>query len=129
MTTDCDRNDDDPAATGDSSDGGARLSWSATFAVLSHWYRREVLRFVADADDHTATVDELTAHLVERTDEPPRCDRIMIALHHVHLPTLSEADVVDYDAESKVVSYRRCGRVEAILERARSEEPGREFPT
>lgn len=125
MTIDCDRD------RSDSSEADLHLSWSRTFDVLSHRYRRDVLRFVAEADDGTATVGELGAHLVERaaerTDEPPRCDRIMNVLHHVHLPKLADADVVDYDARSQVVKYRQCDRLMDVLECVRIEDTGREI--
>lgn len=112
------------------SESDASLSWDATFDALSHQYRRDVLRFVSDAADRTATVDDLASHLVdraaERADDPPRRERIAAALHHVHLPTLSDAGVVDYDARSKVVRYRGCDRLECILKVARSADADRE---
>lgn len=127
MTSDRKRDRDEIAAT---SDAESPLSLNATFDVLAHHYRRGALRFVADADGHTATVDELVTYLVgraaERTAEPPRRDRIEVDLIHVHLPKLTEAGVIDYDARSKVVAYRRHERLEDILEYVRTEEAGRE---
>lgn len=41
----------------------------------------------------------------ERTDE--RCTSLSVALHHVHLPALDRAGLVDYDHRERVVELRR----------------------
>lgn len=100
--------------------GGADLSLNALLEVLAHHQRREILRVLADAPDHTASVDELISHVsdleVDRTGERPGRDQLEMTFHHVHLPALTDVGLVEYDARSKDVRYRRHERVEDLLE-------------
>ena len=79
-------------------------------AVLSDPYRFHVCRYLAREDDVVVTLEELTWTVadaersgtdatVSKFDER----RIATTLHHVHLPKLDDADVVEYDHESLTV--------------------------
>jgi hypothetical protein len=73
--------------------------------------RRSVCRFLLSRDDGTATVEELVVHVATETraeGDPSIGDQsyrraVAIALRHRHLPTLSEADLVEYDPDHPVV--------------------------
>lgn len=99
---------------------GADLSLNALLEVVAHHQRREILRVLVDAPDHTASVDELMNHVsdleVDRTGERPGRDQLEMSFHHVHLPVLTDVRLVEYDARSKDVRYRRHERVEDLLE-------------
>lgn len=100
-----------------------RLSLNATLEILAHHHRREILCILTNAPDHTATVDELINREAERTDERPGHDEIEVAIHHVHLPKMADAGVVEYDARSQELRYWRNDRLEDLLEYVQSEEP------
>ncbi|WP_210424956.1 DUF7344 domain-containing protein [Halorussus halobius] len=122
--------DDDP---GDECDGTApnpggpgTLSLDETLEILANHERRDVLGWLMDAPDGTATVDELVDHLVarraERTGERPGRGHVTTTLHHVHLPKLADAGVVAYDARSQEVRYWSDDRLEAWHDRIRAGE-------
>lgn len=50
------------------------------------------------------SVAGLAADLVEDADEPVDVDRAQVRLHHVALPKLDDAGLVDYDADERVVA-------------------------
>ncbi|QSW99389.2 DUF7344 domain-containing protein [Haloterrigena alkaliphila] len=99
---------------------GADLSLNAILEVMAHHHRREILRVLVDSPDHTASIDELMNHVsdleVARTGQRPGRDQLEIAFHHVHLPALTDVGLLEYDARSKDVRYRRHERVEDLLE-------------
>ena len=95
-------------------------SLNAILEVLAHHHRREILRALVGAPDHTASVDELAGRIcdreIERTGERPGRDQIEMALHHVHLPKLADLGLVEYDARSQELRYRRNDLLENLLE-------------
>ncbi|WP_247729502.1 DUF7344 domain-containing protein [Halovivax limisalsi] len=82
----------------------------AVAATLAARRRRIILATLMDAED-ALTREELARRVVarERDDSAPlgpdAGDGLLVALHHVHLPKLREADLVSYDAETKTVEY------------------------
>lgn len=104
----------------------AALSLNAILELLAHHDRRLILRFLSEAPDHTATVDELVNHLIEeeteQTGKRPGRDQLKMQLHHTHLPKLTEAGVVEYDTRSQELRYWRHERLEDILEYLQSHE-------
>ena len=81
------------------------------YAALANRQRRVVCLFVVDNDDSVITLDEMTTHLVteERSGnakplaDPEYHDRVATLLHHVHLPMLADAAVLEYDHEERLV--------------------------
>ena len=61
------------------------------------------------------TIQEIARHLRREveTENPP--DRVMARLHHVVLPKLADANIVDYDREANTVQYIGHPFVEACL--------------
>lgn len=123
MACDSDQ-DSDEAATETSQ--RTSLSLDAIFELLAHRQRRDMLRYLSDSPDNTATVDDVTSHLIDResqrTSKQPGRDQIEIALHHVHLPKLTEADIIAYDPRSRELRYWPHDQLEALLEYVRSTE-------
>jgi DNA-binding transcriptional ArsR family regulator len=74
------------------------------FRAMAHPLRREALALLARRDD-VADVVELAdrlGHLSEgKTDE-----QLRVALHHVHLPLLRDAGLVEYDARTGIARHR-----------------------
>lgn len=97
-----------------------QMSTETALRLLHKRQRRRVLRRVAGATDGT-TVDQLERSLDgPRSTSPDRSrgnDRRGLELHHVHLPMLREADVIEYDTERRLVYRGRAfDTVYALLE-------------
>jgi len=83
----------------------------AVFEALAAPRRRTVCRYVAATDDTVVILRELATYAL--TDERNERDRsvadreadrrILVELHHRHLPKLADADVLQYDADQKLV--------------------------
>ena len=104
----------------------ASLSLNAMLEIVAHHHRREILRTLIESSDDTATLDELMNRIArleaERTGLEPGHDQIEMAFHHVHLPKLTDAGLVEYDPRSTAVRYRSHDRLEGLLEYLGSEE-------
>lgn len=98
----------------------------ALFRVLAEPHRRVVCRYLASRDEGVANVDDLVDHVVHRDGarenvEPEdvgpedRRRQVEIRLHHVHLPMLSDAGIVEFDARSGIVRYRGSELLEELL--------------
>lgn len=82
-----------------------------TFEILTHGLRREILCLL-DKQDDSLTDDELAVALATVYDVPER--DIAVALQHVHLPKLRQADYIDYDDRSGDIHYRGSELVELL---------------
>ncbi|UPV73121.1 hypothetical protein M0R89_11235 [Halorussus limi] len=125
-STDGDRDEDsgdrsDREESTDESVGSVTLSLDATLELLANHDRRAIISYLRDATRQTATADELADHLVERraarTGERPGRSHVLSTLHHIHLPKLVDAGVVDYDARRQEVRYWGSERLETWHER------------
>ena len=85
-------------------DAPEALAHTTAFELLSRRPRRELLYWLYRRDDRSAPLDVLADALAERDVGIP--GDLRVALHHVHLPKLDDADVVDYDADQRTVRYR-----------------------
>lgn len=105
---------------------GTVLSLNAILEVLAHNHRREILSALVDAPSQSSTVDELTNRITkleaERTGKHPGRDQIEMTFHHVHLPKLIDVGLVEYDPRFQELRYRRCERLEGLLEYLESVE-------
>ena len=83
-----------------------RIATETALELLTHQQRRQVLRRVADTPDGT-TVDQLTQHLrgpdLLQPDGNGSVEHRGIELHHVHLPKLQDANVIEYDTNQGTV--------------------------
>ena len=96
--------------------------------LLSHAYRRRVLRYLMEDAADAATLAELAAHVrrpdaagdVNRTAD----DRVEVELYHLHLPKLDDAGLIDFDADTKTASVvDPADRVRELLDAASQGEP------
>ena len=88
---------------------GTTLELDAVLDVCRHEHRRIVLAELTDRQQSVTTTD-LAAAIDERDGYVPLTEvagetgtRTERSLHHVHLPKLASAGLVDYDADRKVV--------------------------
>ncbi|GAB3041210.1 DUF7344 domain-containing protein [Natronobiforma cellulositropha] len=104
--------------------------WDATLTALADERRRTVLAVFADASV-PLTPAALARRVATReledepTDEETR--RVQTALHHVHLPALVEADLLEYEGERVTASVHPI--VDAWLTRQRETETDATTPT
>lgn len=86
--------------------GRTGLAWDTAFKALSSGRRRRLLTLL-DEEEET-TISDIARRFVEEdaSDEPDRNVRetVEIALHHVHLPTLQTAGLVEWDRADGTVS-------------------------
>lgn len=92
--------------------GVTSLDLDEVFDILSDRRRRYVLHYLADAPTGVVSLNDLADQVVrwetEYTDYSPPDDhrqRVVVDLHHVHLPKLDRNGVVDYDTRSETVRY------------------------
>jgi hypothetical protein len=102
------RDQDAGPGEGDATENGAGLSEKEVFDALQSERRQAVLRHL-DATGDSASLDELETAV--DTGEGPAGDPasrrgVDVRLHHVHLPKLDHAGVVDYDCAKKTVRLR-----------------------
>jgi hypothetical protein len=67
--------------------------------LLADDQRKAVLAVLHDSE--TRTRSALATAVAERDDET--AERVETRLHHVHLPVLDEAGIVDYDPQTELV--------------------------
>ena len=101
--------------------GSTSLSLDATLEILAHHDRRAIIDYLRDTDDQTATISELANHLAsqkaKQSHERPGNDHIRTTLHHIHMPKLVDAGIVDYDARSQEIRYWGSERLETWHDR------------
>lgn len=91
------------------------------FRALAASRRRAICRYFESSGDDDADFDELVDFVVEteraeRTDDrPDHRQEVAVDLHHVHLPVLSEAGVVEFDPRSGSVLYGGDHQLDAVL--------------
>ena len=88
-------------------DWTGELNTSDRHRVLSSERRRVVLAVLSE-QSLPMTLDELTesvaTHQIEPVDtSPDTVEKIMITLHHKHLPMLSSLEVISYDSSEQQV--------------------------
>lgn len=77
---------------------------------LAHPYRRLVCQYLAGRDDPLVTLVELSEYVSQQQGrsvapgiESDVSRDVRLHLHHVHLPKLDDADIVEYDAGRQLV--------------------------
>lgn len=104
---------------------GGATSIDRVLKVLSHPIRRAVIDYCCNADDPTASIDDLVDH-VARTrglgDDAEALDRVSLLLHHHHLPKLADASVIDFDPRQGQLRYYSDEDVEEWLARIQAWE-------
>lgn len=84
--------------------GTDQADWNEIFRALASERRRRVLQSLFDGNGEM-TVDELATRLDDDPSTDGGTDESIVAfLHHSALPTLSEADLVDWEPPEESVS-------------------------
>lgn len=97
--------------------------------ALAHERRRSVCEVLAAADREFLPLDALSERVAGRhhdgADAPTDPRTVRIELHHVHLPKLDEAELLEYDHETHAVYYETDPVVAAIADGAEPIEAAR----
>lgn len=110
--------DDRTTGSGDAASEGESVPLTTAFRLLARRPRRQLLYLLHQRDDGAASLDALARRLAERGSEVGADDPsgLRVALHHVHLPKLDEAEVVEYDPDDGEVHYLGDPRLGDLLE-------------
>lgn len=92
---------------------------SETFRVLAEPRRRTILRHFVSEGKATASYEELVEALLSADGGPDSRQRATIKLHHVDLPALEEAQLVEHDDRSETIRYVENSLVEEVLDDGR----------
>jgi DNA-binding transcriptional ArsR family regulator len=80
-----------------------RIDWDVVFKALANTTRRELLRYLTRT--RTATISDVKRALldVETSSNDGDLLQVDIELTHVHLPTLTDAELVTVDTERETI--------------------------
>lgn len=81
------------------------ISATQLFAVLAHERRQQVLAYLSRRTG-AVLLGDLAAYLAsgENNASTASLERVLIDLHHSHLPLMRERGVLEYDVDSRLVS-------------------------
>ena len=88
-----------------------RLSETKCLELLASQHRQALLEQLEAEASGSHTLESLASALV-RSDEMDRFQQVSLSLHHVHLPKLDDAGVLEYDPNCKTVE---CAGVDERL--------------
>ena len=76
--------------------------------ILSDRYRRQLLYYAVEEEQDVLQHSEVVDHLIRWNSDLGAADRdpLQARLHHVVLPKLADAGLLDYDTRSKTIRYR-----------------------
>lgn len=87
--------------------------------VLNHHVRRETIHYFERLAESVSSLDQIADFIAnnraESRDKETR-DRLRIELHHLHLPKLADADLIEYDPKSGLVRYIPDDDMEELLQ-------------
>lgn len=88
------------------------VSGETALRILGNETRREVIRTLKKSEGEAMTIDDLAAS----TDRPTERQDVAISLHHVHIPLLAEANLIQFEPQSGRIVYIGDEMVETLLE-------------
>lgn len=96
------------------------IKTDVALSLVTDRRRREVLRYLIEADDDAVSLDDLVDEVVTEEAGPPDSSRptrkqVAVTLQHSHLPMLDDAGVVEYDTRSDTVRYYPCEFLEDLV--------------
>lgn len=90
------------------------ISADALLEALSDRRRRLVLRYLRETADGVGSYEDLARYVSARSTQSPK--DVHTCLHHVILPVLDDAELIEYDPRSEVVVYEPDPLTEDILD-------------
>lgn len=95
---------------------------SDLFSALADEHCRQVVGYFRSEDTDVATVDELAGHTAAPNDQSTDRKREAVLLHHMTLPKLAGADILEYDPRQQDVRYTGHDGLEPLLDQIRPGE-------
>lgn len=110
----------------DGSGNRVQIATDELYHILKSSSRRQIMSYLSTCSDYPVPLDELTDIVAERECPDPESatcrERILVDLHHVHLPYLVDAGVIDYDSVANTVYYDGSERLESLFDAGNSTE-------
>lgn len=97
-------------------EGAERERLNTVHRVLADERRRDVLAFLARIPEGHATLDQLARYLDSESTAESDCSTTRARLHHVTIPTLADAGIVEYDFRSETVRYSPEPRIAELID-------------
>jgi hypothetical protein len=99
---------------------GDAMSVGTAMELLADGTRRALLYALSASSDRSASTDALVSDVLfrredRRADDPDDRRTVRVAVRHVHLPKLRDADVLEYDAGTGRVTYCPPDTLEKLL--------------
>lgn len=94
------------------------ISTDKALELLADRQRRRVLHHLVDSNG-PATIDQLIEAVSNKSSSRGPNDLrklITVNLHHIHLPKLQEAGLIEMDTQSETIRYNPDQQVEDILQ-------------
>lgn len=91
--------------------------------LLADDTRRYALALLSATPDGVASLSELVDCVATRSPAIEDREEASIRLHHLVLPRLADAGVIDYDPRSETVRYYGEPALEALLDSVEAESP------
>lgn len=96
-----------------------QISLDDVHRLLASERRRLILSYLITRPNEPVPRDDLIDVVVENEypDPGPATHRVRVEsdVHHVHLPNLADAGVLDYDPVAETVQYTGSERIETLL--------------
>ena len=95
------------------------VSTEIALRVVADPCRRSILTQLIDGEKTVVTTDTLVDR-ISPENPPPKttgthADSLLIAVQHIHLPKLEDANLIEYDPRTKTIRYTPNERVERVL--------------
>jgi len=108
----CDKSADGQAIEGEEL---SERELDQTFAALTDFRRRMVVRYFRNSQDRVATITDLARYVANRAEDADFED-VVVALHHKDVPSLVTADVIEYDPQTETVRFVGDERIFELLD-------------
>ncbi|WP_231189317.1 hypothetical protein [Haladaptatus sp. DYF46] len=109
-------------------DDDQRCSLDEHLDLIADAQRRQILSYLIENANRPIPLEALLEELMSdgSTDSTLSRERLLIHLHHIHLPKLADYGVIEYNSSLQLVSYTEHPRLEALLhsEQIESDETG-----
>lgn len=86
------------------------------FEAFADERRRLVVQYLRHTSDGIASYDDLVDFILRHGHTQQESENIRSRLHHVTLPKLEEANIIEYDRRSATVRYDPCSIVDDVAE-------------
>lgn len=84
--------------------------------ALADQRRRSVIQYLRDTSDGVGRYEELAEYVCSHRTGANDIEEVRSSLHHIALPVLDDAELIEYDSRSETVVYKPNPLAEDILD-------------